>query len=151
MKGHPGIVVEAADDTTHLSISSAPRTVAPTGNAKDEGGYDGFAHVASVTIFSRNGEFGGGRTANNKYFADHGFAGIRAPGVKFRGPVFVGEITASDEAVPILLIGSATDVRITGGNLRQLNAHLVQIGGISRAEIGGGWNSGGGVAGAARH
>jgi hypothetical protein len=136
LKGHVGIVITGATENTHLSIFSVGRSTAVNQALfKNEVAYDGFADVAFVAIASGNGKFGGLRTANTSYFATRGYTGIYAPGVEFTGPVFVGEITASDTATPMLILGSAADVRVTGGDLLQANGRAVQVSGITQLKF----------------
>jgi hypothetical protein len=136
MKGHAGIVVTRADETSNLSVFSVGR-----GNAvnqalfKSDVTYDGLADIAFVAISSSNGKFGGLRTANATYYATKGYTGIYAPGVAFQGPVFVGDVSAFDDATPVLVLGSASDVRITGGDLAQANARAVQVSGITQLKM----------------
>src|SRR5690606_22993956 len=87
--------------------------------------------LAFVAILSPHGRFGGLRTANVSYFATRGLTGVYAPGVAFDGPVYVGNINAADTAAPVLVTGSVSDIRITGGDLAQDNGQPVQIGGFS--------------------
>lgn len=136
MKGHATIVVSGADESTNLLIFSVGRfTALNQALFRDEVVYDGFADIASVSIFSTNGKFGGLRASNTSFFANEGLTGIYAPGVEFVGPVFVGDITAVDNARPVLLLGSASDVRVTGGDLLQGNDQAVAVSGITRLQF----------------
>lgn len=128
MRGHAGIVLTGADETTNLSVFSVGRATAinhalfPNGVA-----YDGIADIAFVAIASRNGRFGGLRAANASFFATRGITGLYAPGVEFTGPIFVYNIAASDAATPAFITGAVADARVTGGDLFQPNARAVQI------------------------
>ncbi len=159
MKGHAGIVITGANETTNVSVFSVGRATAfdPTGaynilqapsatNDPAKNGsalfsghattsYDGLADIAFIAIASTNGKFGGIRTANASYFATKGPTGIYAPGVAFTGPVFVGDINASDNAFPVLIIGSSNDTRITGGDLLQANGQPVRVGGLTQLKF----------------
>ncbi len=172
MRGHAGIVVTGADETTNLSIFTVGRATAfdPTGaynflnapsstnNPANNGSslfvghastvYNGLAGLAYVAITSTNGRFGGLRAANAFFFAARGLTGIYAPGVTFTGPVFVGQITAIENATPVFLLGSGSDVRVTGGDLFQENSRAVQVSGISRLVFQAGSTSGGAIAAA---
>jgi len=131
MKGHAGIVIVGADDTTNVSVFSVGRANAVNQALfKDGVNYDGMADIAFVAIASANGKFGGVRTANASYFATRGLTGVYAPGVQFTGPVFVSDIDASAAAIPVLQLGSGSDVRVTGGNLSQSNGSAIQVSGI---------------------
>lgn len=165
MKGHAGIVITGADETTNVSIFSVGRLTAfdPTGaydlaksasatNDPARNGnplftdhasssYDGVADLAFVAIQSSNGKFGGLRAANAGFFAAKGFTGIYAPDVTFTGPLFIHDVNASDTATPVLLVGSVSDARITGGNLKQDNSKAVQITGLTQLKFADGTNS----------
>lgn len=165
MRGHARIVLSGANETTNLSIFSVGRLTAfdPTGawnptlpistsNDPANSGnplftgfpissYDAFADVASVSITSTNGKFGGLRSANASYFATSGITGLHAPGIEFTGPVFLGDIRASDNATPVILIGSGPDTRITGGDLEQANGRAVVVSGLTQLKFAAGQNS----------
>jgi hypothetical protein len=142
MKGHVGIVLSGANITTHLSVFSVGRANAVNQALfRDDVSYDGMADLAFIAVTSTDGKFGGLRTANASYFAARGLTGVYAPDVEFTGPVFVGDIRAADDATPVLVIGSATDVRITGGDLLQSNGRAVQVKGISALQFAPGSNS----------
>ena len=167
MKGHAGIVIVGANETTNLSIFTVGRATAfdPTGafnlllpasatNDPANNGsplfqghaatpYDGIADIAFIAISSAttNGKFGGLRAANASCFATQGLTGIYAPGVAFSGPVFVGDINASSSATPVFVIGSSPDTRITGGSLLQANGQPVQVSGLTQLKFTAGVNS----------
>ena len=165
MKGHVGIVITGANETTNVSIFSVGRATAfdPTGrynilvapsaaNLPANNGsalfvghastsYDGVADLAFVAITSTNGKFGGLRSANASYFGTKGLTGVYAPGIEFTGPVFIGDIRASDDATPVLKIASGSDVRITGGDLAQDNDRAVQVSGLTQLLFAPGSNS----------
>ena len=133
MKGQAGIVVAGANETTNVSVFSVGSVTAVNrALLKDGVAYDGVADLAFIAILSADGKFGGLRTADASYFATKGLTGIYAPGVQFTGPVYVGDVNAFDAATPVLLLGSASDVRITGGDLLQSNAQPVAISGIAQ-------------------
>jgi rhamnogalacturonan endolyase len=132
MKGHAGIVISGADETTNVSVFSVGRVTAVNQTLfRSDVAYDGHADLAFIAIASANGKFGGVRTANANYLATKGLTGIYAPGVEFLGPVYAGDITASDTAQPVLVLGSGADVRITGGNLSQPNGRPVEVAGFA--------------------
>lgn len=150
----PGIVIVGADETTNLSITSVGRLTAfdPTGGwdvsqpvsatndpannrnpiFRDDVTYDGIADLAFIAISSTNGKFGGLRAANANFAASRGFAGVYAPGVEFLGPVFISDIIAFQAATPVIELGRAADVRITGGDLDQFNGRAVRVSGITQ-------------------
>ncbi|ACB73617.1 non-reducing end alpha-L-arabinofuranosidase family hydrolase [Opitutus terrae] len=142
VKGHAAIVVTGANETTHLSVFSVGRATAVDQSLfRDDVNYDGFADLAYVTIASANGRFGGLRAGNAGFRAAKGLTGIYAPGVQFDGPVYVHDITAFDSAAPVLQLGGASDVRITGGNLAQDNGRAVAVSGVDRLQFTAGSNS----------
>jgi len=133
MKGHAGIVIAGANETTNVSIFTVGSlTAANQGLIKTGVTYDGVADLAYLAILSTDGKFGGVRTADASYFSSKGLTGIDAPAVLFTGPVYVGNINAFDAAIPVLLLGYANDVRITGGDLLQSNARPVAVSGIAQ-------------------
>jgi hypothetical protein len=136
MKGHAGIVITGADETTNVSVFSVGKgTAVNQGLFKSDVNYNGFADIAFIAIATTNGRFGGLRTANTVYSATKGFAGVYAPGVAFDGPVFVGDITATMSATPVLIIGSSPDTRITGGDLFQSNGQPVLVEGLTQLKF----------------
>lgn len=136
VKGHAGLVVAGATEQTNLSVFTVGRANAYNQSIfRDNVSYDGVADIAFVAILSLDGKFGGLRTANAAYWAMRGVAGVYAPGVQFTGPVFVGDITAFDEAEPFLVIGGSPDTRITGGDLFQSNARPVQVRGLTQLKF----------------
>ncbi len=167
MTGHAGIVIAGADETTNVSVFTVGRATAfdPTGgfnilqpvsstnNPANNGSslfqghattpYDGVADLAFIAISSPTGKFGGVRTSNASYFAVQGLTGVYAPGVQFTGPVYVGNISASDAATPVLMIGSSPDTRITGGDLFQANGQPVKVSGLTQLKFTAGQDSNG--------
>lgn len=163
MKGHAGIVITGYNETTNLTITSVGRLTAfdPTGkwdmrkpvsDANDPAAngnpifkadvrYDGIADLAYVVLTHGSGKFGGIRAAGASFFAHRGYTGIYAPNVTFVSSVFVGDINAFDSAQPVLVLGSATDVRITGGALAQTNGAPVQVSGLTQLRFVDGTNS----------
>lgn len=129
-KGHGRIIVAGANETTHLTVFTVG-TLTAVNQAlfRSEVRYDGVADIGYVAILSRNDRFGGIRTANAHYLAATGITGLHAPGIDVAGPVFIGDITAGDDAAPLLLFASAGDAQINGGSLEQLNERAVRIGG----------------------
>jgi arabinan endo-1,5-alpha-L-arabinosidase len=142
MKGRAGIVITGATENTHLSVFSVGRANAVNSALFPSGmSYDGIADIAFVAITSTDGRFGGLRTANTCYAAAKGLTGVLAPGIAFTGSVFVGEISASGTAEPVLLLGSSIDVRITGGDLFQPNGQPVQVSGLTQLRFTAGQDS----------
>lgn len=137
MKGHAGIVITGADETTNVSVFSVGKITAVNQALFINGvTYDGVADLAYIAILSTNGKFGGVRTADASYFATKGYTGIYAPGVTFTGPVYVGDISASDTATPVLLLGGATNnTWVAGGDLLQTNGQPVKVSGITQLKF----------------
>ncbi|HVS52537.1 MAG TPA: PQQ-binding-like beta-propeller repeat protein [Opitutaceae bacterium] len=157
MKGHAGIVITGADETTNVSIFTVGRATAfdptggyniilPAGGANDPANngsplftghastaYDGVADVAFVAIASTNGKFGGLRAADASFWSTQGYTGVYAPGVHFTGPVNIEDINAKSTATPVFIIGGADGgTRITGSDLKQDNAASVQVAGVTQ-------------------
>jgi hypothetical protein len=146
MKGHAGIVITGANETTHLSIFSVGSATALNQSLFQPGfAYDGVADIGYVAIVSADGRFGGIRTANVSYSNVRGVTGIYAPGVTFTGPVYLGDIAASNAAAPSLVLGWAGDVRITGGSLAQPNGASLGVGGMGLLQFTNGSDSHGRV------
>ncbi len=142
MKGHAGIVLTGANVNTNLTVFSVGRANAVNQALfRSDVTYDGVADIAFIAITSTDGKFGGLRAANASMFAAKGYTGVYAPGVQFTGPTFVGDINAGGEATPVLILGSSTDVRITGGDLLQNNNRAVQVSGITQLKFTAGSNS----------
>ncbi|HVS51895.1 MAG TPA: Ig-like domain-containing protein [Opitutaceae bacterium] len=144
VKGHAGIVISGADETSNLSIFTVGKFNAIDQSLfKDGVTYDGVADLAYVVILTTDGKFGGLRAADATFFATAGLTGICAPGVQFQGPVYVGDINASNNANPMFLFSSASDVRITGGSLSQSNGAPVEVGGLTQINFTDGMTSSG--------
>lgn len=142
MKGHGSIVIVGANETSNVSVFSLGKiTAADQTLIRNDVTYDGMADIAYIAIASSNGKFGGVRTSNANYFNTTGITGLYAPNVQFTGPVYIGDINAFDSATPMLVIGSASDVRITGGDLLQTNGVSVQVDGLSPVQLTAGTNS----------
>jgi len=146
MKGHASLVITGADETSNVTvftvgtITAVNQTLFPAGMT-----YDGIADIGLISIASTDGKFGGIRTANAGFFRATGLTGISAPGVAVQGPTYLGDITADANATGVMLFGSTTDVRITGGDLLQLNGRAVQVAGITQITFAAGTKSGGQV------
>ncbi|HVU24979.1 MAG TPA: hypothetical protein VHE13_12710, partial [Opitutus sp.] len=172
MKGHVGLVIAGADETTNLLVFTVGRATAfdrtgaynilkapatpgsglpndPLTNGSPlfvghaDTHYDGFADIAFIAIASANGKFGGIRASDARCEAVNGLAGIYAPGVEFLGPVFVNNIDAGGDATPAIIVGSVSDARITGGNLHQTNGAAVQVSGLTQLKFTAGLGSDG--------
>lgn len=133
MKGHAGIVIVGATEQTNLSVFTVGRATAVDQSLfRADIDYDGVADLAFVAIASESGRCGGVRAGNAAFSAARGHTGLYAPGVAFDGPVYLGNVGAFDAARPVLVVGAASEVRITGGDLLQPNGEPVQVRGIGR-------------------
>lgn len=143
MKGHGSIVIIGADETTNVTVFTVgTATAVNQALFRTEVTYDGMADIGFIAIQSPTGKFGGIRAANASFLATKGYTGIYAPGVTFSGPVYVGDINASDTATPVLIIGSAAgETRITGGDLLQSNGAAVTVAGLTQLRFTAGTNS----------
>jgi hypothetical protein len=136
MKGHAGIVITGATVDSHVAVFSVGKANAVNQTLfKPDVTYDGIADLAFIAIASRDGRFGGVRAANASFFASRGVTGIYAPDVELTGPLYLGNVSAFDAAKPMIRVGSATDVRITGGDLFQDNARPVQVSGLTTVKF----------------
>ncbi len=136
MRGHASIVVVGADETTNVSVFSVGKINAVNQALfRSDVTYDGVADLASIAIQSADGKFGGLRAANASFWATRGLTGVYAPGVQFVGPVYVCDITATENATPVLLLGEGSDVRVTGGDLAQTNGRAVEVSGIAQIKF----------------
>ena len=142
MKGHAGIVITGATGDSHVAVFSVGKANAVNQTLfKPDVNYDGIADLAFIAISSRDGKFGGVHAANANFFASRGATGIYAPGVALTGPLYLGNITAFDAAKPMIRVGSAPDVRITGGDLLQDNGRPVQVSGLTSVKFSDGTDS----------
>jgi hypothetical protein len=136
MRGHARLVVAGADESTNLSVFSVGRiTAVNQALFRSDVVYDGVADIALIAIQSSNGKFGGVRAANANLWATAGLTGIYAPAIQFTGPAYVCEVTATENAMPVLMFGAAADTRITGGDLAQTNGRAVQVSGLNQLKF----------------
>jgi hypothetical protein len=144
MRGHAALIITGANETTNVSVFSVGRLTAVNQSIfRDDVAYEGVANLAYIAILSSNGNFGGIRAGNANFWSTRGHTGIYAPGVHFNGPVYVCEITATEEAIPVLMLGSATDTKIAGGDLLQTNGRAVQVSGLTQLRFVSGMTSAG--------
>lgn len=144
MKGHASLVITGADETSNLSIFSVG-TLTAVNQALFPPGmtYDAIADIGLISISSVNGKFGGIRAANASFFQSMGLTGINAPGVAVQGPTYLGDLSAQGDATGVLIFGSTSDVRVTGGDLMQLNNRAIQVDGITQIRFTAGTTSAG--------
>jgi cyclophilin family peptidyl-prolyl cis-trans isomerase len=142
MKGVPSIVIAGAREDTNVSIFTVGRINAVNQALfRDDVTYTGIGDTAVLGILSENGKFGGVRTSNNLYLSLRGPVGLFAPGVEFTGPVFLLDVVASDFGVPMIITGSVSDLRLTGGSLFQQNGQPVRVEGFTRLTLAAGTTS----------
>ncbi|ACB75539.1 immunoglobulin domain-containing protein [Opitutus terrae] len=152
VKGHASLVLVGADETTNVGAFSVGRITASNPTLfRDDVSYDGYVDLRSIAIASSDGKFGGVRTANVVYSAEQGTVGIQAMGTSFTGPVYVADLQGSGSAEVVLLIGSATTIAVTGGDLFQSNAQVIRTDGIDELQFWPGSSSHGVLAPAQRN
>ncbi len=143
-KGQAGLVIAGANETTNVAVFSVGRATASNPALfRSDVTYQGLAGIGYLAISSTNGKFGGVWTANATYFQSRGPTGIFAPGVQFTGPVYLNDINAGFDAFPLLLLGGASDVRVTGGDMQQPNVRPIQVSGITQLKFTAGTKSDG--------
>lgn len=144
MKGHATLVVANADATTNVAAFSVGKaTAANQALFKDGVAYDGVADLAAVAILSPTEKAGGVFLGNAHLFAAGGCTGIYAAGVAMTGPVRVGDMSAFDQAAPLLAFGSLTELSVHGGALEQDNQRPVPVEGLARIRFAAGGRSDG--------
>jgi hypothetical protein len=131
MKGHARIVVDGAEATSHVAIFSVGRLNAVDQSIFRDGvTYDGFADVASLTIHTLYGQFGGVHAGNASFLGTTGYTGLYAPGVNFESIDF-GDLNASDNATPVFTVSSSHHTEIKGGDFLQTNDRWVEVGSMT--------------------
>ena len=135
MKGGAAISITGADETTNLAVIAARRQPQSFAGSSSPVGFDGQAHVTSISIASQVGRFGAVRAGNAVFSARSGMTGVYAPDVRFSGPVNIGNIRALGDAAPTLELGFARGTHVAGGDLEQPNGQAVRVSGIWRLEF----------------
>ncbi len=134
-KGRARVTIEEADDNTYISIFTVGSTNAVNSNLLLNGvAYDAMADVALLEIINSTG-IGGVQCANTRFSGKTGKIGIDARGVPVAVRILIGDIDASEDAVPYLQFGSGSftvrapnpGLRITGGDLLQSNGSPIII------------------------
>ncbi|ACB76648.1 GDSL-type esterase/lipase family protein [Opitutus terrae] len=152
VKGHATIAIAGADEATNLSVFTVGRKTAVQQSLFLEVLYDGIADLARVIIASPTRRFGGLRTADAEYWATYGDTGISAPGVRFSGPVNLHNISAREQAVPVLVTGPIDPrevegrtidgcVLVAGGDMAQPGGRAIEVGDVAAIYFGGGEDS----------
>jgi len=131
MKGNARIVVDGAEASSNIAIFSVGKiTAVNQGLFRDDVTYDGMADIASLTIHTLYGQFGGVRAGNASFFATAGYTGLYAPNVEFER-IYVGDVSASDSATPTFTVRVSHATEIKGGDFLQLNSHWVEVGSMT--------------------
>lgn len=137
MKGHAVIEIEGSDASSRLAVFSVGTANAVNAALFRAGEmYDGIADLALVHIkpdaTNPNGSiFGGLRLGNVHLWRSRDRTGIYAPNVHFQWEVRVHDVTAYDDATPVIWFGRNSQfgsVEILGGDLVQPNAQPIQSG-----------------------
>ncbi len=117
------------------------------GGTKDGG--NNIANASRLVIEASDSalgsSFGGIRAANAVFSDSTGAVGIIAPDVQFQGPIIIGDIDATGNALPVLQIGQFSankTVQVAGGDLKQTNgAGFVGVSNVSKLISSSGMNS----------
>ena len=134
-KGRARVSVESADENTFLSIYTVGSINADNKALFPEGEiYDAMADVSLLEIRNSIG-FGAIHCANTRFTGSSGKVGIDALGVPVAIRVLIGDIDASEDAVPYLRFGEESftvdapnaGLRITGGDLVQSNGASIIV------------------------
>ncbi len=133
--GKPSIVIDGADANTFFSIftvgsiNAANQALFPEGQV-----YDAEADVTLVEVINSTG-IGGMQLSNTTFSGSTGKVGVDAHGVPIAVRLTVGDIDASENAVPHLFFGTGSftqatgnsGLRITGGDLAQTNGVSIVV------------------------
>lgn len=146
VKGHATLLIADADESTNVSAFSVGRGNAVNQTLFKAGvDYDGIADLAALALQGSAGKAAGIYMGNAHLFAADGVTGIVADGIAVSGPVRLGNVSAFDQATPMLVFGSLADLAITGGDLKQENARPVQVRGLGEVHLAAGGKSDGTV------
>lgn len=156
VKGHASITISGADETSNLSVFTVGRMTALDQTLFKEGvAYDGVADLARVVIVGETNSssaFGGLRLANVEFWATEGVTGIVATGVQFFGPVNLHNISAREQATPVLRTGAVAaraidgavwenTVLVAGGDMAQPNEKAIHLDAAAVVYFGAGTDS----------
>lgn len=146
MRGHASVVIAGASANTFFSAFSVGSATAVNQTLfRSDVAYDGHADLARLVIQSPNGQFGGLFMGNAAFNETQGETGLYAPGVSVINNIRTHDLTAFDQARPVLRFGSTPNsdngVRITGGNLQQPNARAIDLSGVNKVTMGAGTDS----------
>ena len=133
--GIPSVVIDGADSSTFFSIFTVGRINAVNQALFPEGQiYDAQADVTMVEVINSTG-IGGMQLSNTVFSGSTGKVGVDARGVPIAVRLTVGDIDASEDAIPHLLFGEGSftvpasnpGLRITGGDLAQTNGTSIIV------------------------
>lgn len=146
MKGHATVILQGAGPASYFSAFSVGRLNAVNQALfRDSETYDGHADLARLVIQSPTNEFGGLFIGNGAFNDLVGDTGLYAPGVSFSFHIRVCDISAFDNARPVLLLGGTPNpengLRILGGDLEQPNARAIEISGVGKVLMSAGTDS----------
>lgn len=131
MKGHARVVFDGAEANSHIAIFSVGRlTAVNQAIFRSNVTYDGMADIASLTIHTKYGHFGGVMGGNTSFLGTAGYTGLYAPNVHFER-VFIGDLNASDNATPTFTLHYSRATEIKGGDFLQSNGRWVQVGSMT--------------------
>lgn len=130
MRGQATVILSGATADTHVAVYSVGVLTYPAVIRPGED-YDGHADLATLAVQSRDGRLAEIRCGNAAFCGEAGAIGILAPGVTVApGPVNVHDLCAAGAASARLEFGSVPLLRITGGDLYQINGGAVRSAGI---------------------
>lgn len=146
MKGHASVILQGTSTNSYFSAFSVGRlTAVNQALFRDSESYDGHADLARLVIESPSGQFAGLFIGNGAFNDLAGDTGIYAPGVSFSFHIRVRDISAFDNARPVLLLGGTPNpengLRILGGDLEQPNARAIEVSGVGRVMMSAGTDS----------
>ena len=146
MKGHASVILQGTGPNSFFSAFSIGRlTAVNQALFKDGETYDGHADLARLAIQSPTNQFAGLFIGNGAFNDIAGDTGIYAPGVSFSFNIRVRDISAFDNARPVLLLGGTPNpengLRILGGDLEQPNARAIEVSGVGKVLMSAGTDS----------
>ena len=133
VKGKATIAIVGADESTNVSVFSVGVINASNpGLFPENENYDGRADISFIKI--SGSAIGGIFCANAHFSNDVGYVGINALKVPVKNRLIIGDLDAFDDAYPILLIGSDSELisdngklLLAGGDLKQTNGKAIHV------------------------
>ncbi|HVS50709.1 MAG TPA: immunoglobulin domain-containing protein [Opitutaceae bacterium] len=131
MKGNARLVIDGAEAISHVAVFTVGRLNAVDQSLiRNDVTYDGVADIASLTIHTLYGQFGGVHAGNTSFLSTNGYAGLYAPGVNFDS-IDVGDLNAADAATPVFTVSTSHHTEIKGGDFLQANDRWVEVGSMT--------------------